>query len=168
MINTSTQLQYQGVLIKVDNTENYPLYDTRINLINEKILSQQVIETKKTGVNTIALQMHSYKFSFWSFVLLPFTLLISLLFAHAMVFNYSKRSMIISMAFLIAMIFIQFVMVLISMRSQAGNLEPFEFSISIQNSFRKLSTLFHIEFTYVSVMAIYLFLHWKMIFLKTE
>ncbi|MCC6816372.1 MAG: hypothetical protein IT267_08175 [Saprospiraceae bacterium] len=164
MRRENSHIYYEGVNLSINNPEYNTAFDSRIIMINEKVLKNQIDEARKFNNGSINFQMHSFKFSVWNFILLPFTIIFSFIIGHILVFRYSLKVSLLSIGIILASIIIQIFIILTNFRSQAINLEKFEFNSTLIQAFSKMHNLFHIEFTFSFVMIIYLLTHWKYIF----
>ena len=160
----NTDISFEGSKLSINNLDYNPDYDSRIIMINEKILKMQIQNAKQTEGSKPNLQIQSFKFSMWNFVLLPITILLSLIIAHSSIFKFSLMANIYAIILTFLMIILQTTVILTNFRSQALNLEKLEINEYIIYWLRKMHNLFHIEFTFVTVMIVYLFVFWKLIF----
>ncbi len=164
MMEKNTHLIYQGLSFDLNNNEVIEGYDTRINLINKKILNSQIEHFKKTGINTIEIKMHSFKFSYRDFFILPLLTLISLILASSLIYKKNIKQFFIATSVAFVFLLIQFIIIIIGMRINASNLEPFKLNTNLEFILLKLTNLFHIEFNYMLMMLIFLISHWTLIF----
>ncbi len=160
----NTDISFEGSKLSINNLDYNPDYDSRIIMINEKILKMQIQNAKQTEGSKPNLQIQSFKFSMWNFVLLPITILLSLIIAHSSIFKFSLMANIYAIILTLLMIILQTTVILTNFRSQALNLEKLEINEYIIYWLSKMHNLFHIEFTFVTVMIVYLFVFWKLIF----
>ncbi|MCC6815075.1 MAG: hypothetical protein IT267_01520 [Saprospiraceae bacterium] len=168
MKNNSSVLNYKSYKISLGNSEVIHNYDTRINLINESFLLQQLEDLRNNRSTTITLKMHSYKFSIFSFFILPLSILVSLIVSHVLVFKYKFKLLLTTSVLVIGLLIFQFIVVLISMRSQAIELDPYALNKGIQSIAVKIHNLFHIEFNFFVIMIIYLTCNFKSILLTLQ
>lgn len=164
MIQGNSNIFYEGKKLTINNSDYNPEFDTRIIMINEKLLKAQINGTLSSDNSPQDIQIHSFKFSIWNFILLPLTILVSLIIAHTFIFKFSMKANIYAISLTLSLIFIQTAIVLTNFRSQALHLEKFELNETITSFLSKLHNLFQIEFTLVTVMIVYLLVFWKQIF----
>ncbi|NOT37524.1 MAG: hypothetical protein HOP11_09120 [Saprospiraceae bacterium] len=137
-ISTATfQLKGMGPVKKGD--------DTVINFVNSKKLIQELQQAQpnSTGSN---LELQHFSFSYWSFFILPITLLLSLWLASFVILPFRWKAIIASFFVLTLLMFVEFLSTLIRMRYNVLNMEPYAISDTFKTINNAFNSAFEIEF----------------------
>jgi|JI10StandDraft_1071094.scaffolds.fasta_scaffold05937_2 hypothetical protein len=131
-------------------------FDTRLNFVNSKKLHQRVEESLATGKSNAQVDMHNFNFSTWSFIGLPFTVLLSLWIASMRLVHFSLKRFMFSIITLTGFVGLLFFLSLGYMRQTAPLMEPFEVPQWWKNFLNEMFFLQAVEFSYISTMILFI------------
>ncbi len=136
--------------------------DTVINFVNSKKLLTE-LETRKIdpGIPASHLELQHFSFSYWSFFIMPFTLLISLWIGSIPLIKIKWKALLCTFIVLIFLISLEFLSTIVRMRYNVINMEPYSISATLKTINDAVNAAIEIEFVYIATAIIFVVFNYK-------
>lgn len=136
--------------------------DSVINFVNSKKLLAE-LEARKNNPDIPAsnLELQHFSFSYWSFFVMPITLLISLWMGTIPLIRIKWKLVLGSFLFLILLVSLEFLSTLVRMRYNVINMEPYSISPFIRKINDAINAAIEIEFVYIATAIIFVMFNYK-------
>lgn len=128
--------------------------DTAINFVNSKKLIEELANAIPNSQGS-GLELQHFSFSFWSFFILPITILLSLWLASLIILPFNYKAFFGSFAVLFLIMAIEFISTITRMRYNVSGMEPYPISNTMKSINDLFNAAFEIEFVYLITMLIF-------------